>query len=95
MAMTCDSAGRPKELAAVCRERDELQRRVAQLERDLDAAVAFIRKSCEGCEMCANVGIMDRLECGGLCFECQLEKNCVCGTCRGGSNFQLRRASDA
>lgn len=33
--MKCDGAGRPEELAAVCRERDALAARVAQLEQDV------------------------------------------------------------
>ena len=87
--MTCDGAGRPEELAAVCQERDALAKRVVRLEQEKAVLIDFAKKSCEACEICRHVDIMASEKCEGICDECAFASCCVCAMCCGASEFEF------
>lgn len=88
---------RNAEIAALCKERDELKRALQETKSELDkvkmerdALEKIVGKSGDGCVYCKNIEKMDACEDMAGCGVCLQEKECVCGTCNGGSNFSYR-----
>lgn len=70
-------------------ERDALAARVAQLEQEKSVLIYFAKKSCEACEICRHVDIIDIEKCEGICDECALASCCVCAKCYESSEFEF------
>ena len=89
--MKCDGAGRPDELAAVCRERDALAKRLANVEAERDALLRIVQTGIDACDHCKHAGTFLEDTCpeDSTCHECPKRQDCVCGRCKGGSEFEF------
>ena len=74
---------------AVGAERDALAARVAQLEAEKAVLIRFVKDSCEACDLCSHAAVMADDRCEGICCECEVEAVCICGSCKGASNFEF------
>ena len=70
-------------------ERDTLAKRAAHLEAEKAVLIRFVKDSCEACDLCRHAATMADDRCEGSCCECGIEAVCVCGACKGASNFEF------
>ena len=75
--------------AMACKERDMLAQRVVQLEAEKAVLIRFVKDSCEACDLCSHAAVMADDRCEGICYECEVEAVCICGSCKGASNFEF------
>ena len=70
-------------------QRDDLKKQVEQLEAEKAVLIRFVKDSCEACDLCSHAAIMADDRCEGICCECEVEAVCICGSCKGASNFEF------
>lgn len=81
--------------AMACKERDMLAQRVVQLEAEKAVLIRFVKDHCEACDLCRHAAVMADDRCEGICYECEVEAVCICGSCKGASNFEFAGAEVA
>jgi hypothetical protein len=96
---------RNEEFAKVCRERDELKaaydgaklamkalnEKLVQVTAERDELKKIIAGGIDACGYCEHE--MEG-QCGNTCECTECTEKCVCGTCYGGSAFELRKRED-
>lgn len=66
-----------------------LNEKLVEVTAERDGLIEIVRKGVDACDFCRNAGLMEREICEGLCFDCLISKECLCGNCTGGSNFEF------
>lgn len=96
---------RDAEIMRACRERDELKaaydgaqlamkelnEKLVQVTAERDELKKIIAEGIDACDHCEHE--MEG-QCRNLCECAECPEKCVCGTCYGGSAFELRRQED-
>ena len=96
---------RNEEFSKVCQERDELKaalggaklamkalnEKLVQVTAERDELKKIIAGGIDACDYCEHE--MEG-QCGNTCECKECNEKCVCGTCYGGSAFELRKRED-
>lgn len=80
------------------RERDAMAKRLVEAERELDAMKAerdvllrIVQTGIDACDHCKHAGTFLEDGCPEdfVCNDCPKRQDCVCGRCKGGSEFEF------